>query len=97
MWDQQSSFGRMLDPIADKLLVASCLLMLAADGTISGLSLCGGFQTTAPAPAATPTMGRHPKPFTKAVIVNGLIKCENTLPVVLHANDRPAILLGFVV
>src|SRR6202790_2103010 len=39
MWDQQSSFGRMLDPIADKLLVASCLLMLAADGTISGLSL----------------------------------------------------------
>src|SRR5260370_26657954 len=39
MWDQQSSFGRMLDPIADKLLVASCLLMLAADGTINGLSL----------------------------------------------------------
>ncbi len=39
MWDQQSTFGRMLDPIADKLLVASCLLMLAADGTINGLSL----------------------------------------------------------
>ena len=29
----------MLDPIADKLLVSSCLLMLAADGTIEGLSL----------------------------------------------------------
>src|SRR6202048_3597052 len=29
----------MLDPIADKLLVASCLLMLAADGTINGLWL----------------------------------------------------------
>ncbi len=39
MWEQQSTFGRMLDPIADKLLVASCLLMLAADGTIYGLSL----------------------------------------------------------
>jgi cardiolipin synthase len=39
MWGQQSSFGRMLDPIADKLLVASCLLMLAADGTIRGWSL----------------------------------------------------------
>src|ERR1700682_1264916 len=39
MWDQQSTFGRMLDPIADKLLVASCLLMLAADGTINGPSL----------------------------------------------------------
>ncbi len=39
MWGQQSSFGRMLDPIADKLLVASCLLMLAADDTIRGWSL----------------------------------------------------------
>ena len=26
IWDQHSAFGRMLDPIADKLLVASCLL-----------------------------------------------------------------------
>ena len=39
MWQQQSSLGRMLDPIADKLLVASCLLMLAADDTIRGWSL----------------------------------------------------------
>src|SRR5882757_2700161 len=39
MWGQQSSLGRMLDPIADKLLVASCLLMLAADGTIRGWTL----------------------------------------------------------
>jgi cardiolipin synthase (CMP-forming) len=38
-WGQQSRFGRMLDPIADKLLVSSCLLMLAADGTIRGWSL----------------------------------------------------------
>jgi CDP-diacylglycerol--glycerol-3-phosphate 3-phosphatidyltransferase/cardiolipin synthase len=38
-WHQQSAIGRMLDPIADKLLVASCLLMLAADATIAGLSL----------------------------------------------------------
>src|SRR5580698_5108883 len=39
MWGQQSSLGRMLDPIADKLLVASCLLMLAAEETIHGWSL----------------------------------------------------------
>ncbi len=39
MWGQQSSLGRMLDPIADKLLVSSCLLMLAAEGTIRGWSL----------------------------------------------------------
>ncbi len=31
IWKMSSAFGRMLDPIADKLLVASCLLMLAAD------------------------------------------------------------------
>lgn len=38
-WGQQTSFGRMLDPIADKLLVSACLLMLAADGTIRGWSI----------------------------------------------------------
>jgi cardiolipin synthase (CMP-forming) len=38
-WDQQSLLGRMLDPIADKLLISSCLLMLAAEETIHGWSL----------------------------------------------------------
>jgi cardiolipin synthase len=38
-YGQMSTFGRMLDPIADKLLVSSCLLMLAADGTIRGWAL----------------------------------------------------------
>ena len=35
-WGQQSALGRMLDPIADKVLVAVILLVLAADRTISG-------------------------------------------------------------
>ncbi len=39
LWSQQSSLGRMLDPIADKLLVAATLLMLAADGTLAGYTL----------------------------------------------------------
>src|SRR6202167_1526989 len=39
IWGQQSSLGRMLDPIADKLLVSSCLLMLAAENTIHGWAL----------------------------------------------------------
>jgi cardiolipin synthase len=39
LWGQQSMLGRMLDPIADKLLVASCLLMLAAEESIRGWSL----------------------------------------------------------
>jgi CDP-diacylglycerol---glycerol-3-phosphate 3-phosphatidyltransferase len=39
IWGQTSSLGRMLDPIADKLLVASSLLMLAAEEIIHGWSL----------------------------------------------------------
>ena len=38
-WSQQSSLGRMLDPIADKLLVAATLLVLSADKVIAGWSL----------------------------------------------------------
>ncbi|WEK48609.1 MAG: CDP-diacylglycerol--glycerol-3-phosphate 3-phosphatidyltransferase [Candidatus Kaistia colombiensis] len=39
IWKQQSSLGRMLDPIADKLLVSACLLALVFERTIDGLSL----------------------------------------------------------
>jgi cardiolipin synthase len=39
IWGQQSSLGKMLDPIADKLLVSASLLMLAAGDTIHGWSL----------------------------------------------------------
>lgn len=39
VWKQTSTIGRMLDPIADKLLVSACLLLLAADGTIAGWTL----------------------------------------------------------
>ena len=38
-WGQQSALGRMLDPIADKVLVAVILLVLAADRTISGVHI----------------------------------------------------------
>ena len=38
-WHQYSAIGRMLDPIADKLLVAAVLLMLVADETIASFSL----------------------------------------------------------
>jgi cardiolipin synthase (CMP-forming) len=37
--EQQSSLGRMLDPIADKLLVSAVLLMLVADHTIASFSI----------------------------------------------------------
>ena len=35
-WQQQSALGRMLDPIADKVLVAVVLLVLGADGDLTG-------------------------------------------------------------
>ena len=38
-WHQYSAIGRMLDPIADKLLVAATLLMLVADETIASFSI----------------------------------------------------------
>lgn len=41
-WQQQSALGRMLDPVADKLIVSAALMMLAADGTIASVSLIAG-------------------------------------------------------
>jgi CDP-diacylglycerol--glycerol-3-phosphate 3-phosphatidyltransferase/cardiolipin synthase len=38
-WEQQSTLGRMLDPIADKLIVGTALLMLVHDNTITGWSI----------------------------------------------------------
>lgn len=39
IWAQQSSLGQMLDPIADKLLVAATLMVCVADQTISGWTI----------------------------------------------------------
>jgi cardiolipin synthase len=36
LWQQQSSLGRMLDPIADKVLVAVVLLVLSSEGILDG-------------------------------------------------------------
>lgn len=37
-WNQTTAFGRMLDSIADKMLVGVTLIMLCAEGTITGLN-----------------------------------------------------------
>jgi len=38
-WQQQSALGRMLDPIADKLLVSVSILILVEDGLLDGWSM----------------------------------------------------------
>jgi cardiolipin synthase len=37
--DAESEFGKMLDPIADKMMVSAALLMLAAQGIVAGVHL----------------------------------------------------------
>ena len=41
-WKQPSDFGRMLDPIADKILVAVALMLLVADNAFDGFKLYAG-------------------------------------------------------
>ncbi|MDR1551316.1 MAG: CDP-diacylglycerol--glycerol-3-phosphate 3-phosphatidyltransferase [Holosporaceae bacterium] len=38
-WKQGSAFGRFMDPVADKLLISTILLMLSGFGIISGVHL----------------------------------------------------------
>ncbi|GHU11466.1 CDP-diacylglycerol--glycerol-3-phosphate 3-phosphatidyltransferase [Alphaproteobacteria bacterium] len=40
-WKQVSAFGRFMDPVADKLLISTILLMLSGMGVINGLHLIG--------------------------------------------------------
>ncbi len=39
-WGMTSTFGKVMDPLADKLLVSSTLIMLAAVGRIEGWIVC---------------------------------------------------------
>ncbi len=41
-WNLQSALGRMLDPIADKLLVSVSILMLTNDHTLSSIHIWAG-------------------------------------------------------
>jgi len=47
LWQQQSALGRMLDPIADKVLVSVVLLVLATDGSLAGGHLWAAIIITA--------------------------------------------------
>lgn len=47
LWKQQSALGRMLDPIADKILVSVVLLALSANGILTGGAMWAAIIITA--------------------------------------------------
>jgi CDP-diacylglycerol--glycerol-3-phosphate 3-phosphatidyltransferase len=42
IWDQQTALGRIFDPIADKLLVGTALVLLVHNDTLGGWSVIAG-------------------------------------------------------
>src|ERR1700755_1243178 len=85
-----SEFGRMLDPIADKILVAVALLMLVAEGSISQFDLnlhmnLGGLLRLVPALII----------LTREILVSGLREflagAKVSLPVTAVAKFKTAI------
>lgn len=75
---QSSAFGRMLDPIADKLLVATALLVLVATGGIGGWSI-GAALAILLREIAVSGFREHLGPLGKTVPVTRLAKWKTAV------------------
>ena len=87
-WNQTSNFGAFLDPVADKLIVSTALVLLVADGRVSELVtiiIIGREITISALREWMATMGKR-----KSVAVNMIGKLKTTaqlvaIPMLLNA------------
>lgn len=89
-WNQTSNFGAFLDPVADKLIVSTALVLLVADGRVSVLVtiiIIGREITISALREWMATMGKR-----KSVAVNMIGKFKTAaqlaaIPMLLHAGQ----------
>jgi cardiolipin synthase len=79
--NQGSAFGRMLDPIADKLLVLAALMLLVATGAIAGWSLAAALIILL-REIAVSGFREHLGPLGVVVPVSKLAKWKTTLQLI---------------
>ena len=87
-WNQTSNFGAFLDPVADKLIVSTALVLLVADGRVSEIVtiiIIGREITISALREWMATMGKR-----KSVAVNMIGKFKTAaqlgaIPMLLHA------------
>jgi cardiolipin synthase len=79
--NQGSAFGRMLDPIADKLLVLAALMLLVATGVIAGWSMAAALIILL-REIAVSGFREHLGPLGVVVPVSQLAKWKTTLQLV---------------
>jgi cardiolipin synthase len=79
--NQGSAFGRMLDPIADKLLVLAALMLLVAQGAIAGWSIAAALIILL-REIAVSGFREHLGPLGIVVPVSKLAKWKTTLQLI---------------
>ncbi len=79
--DQGSAFGRMLDPIADKLLVVAALMLLVATGGVTGWSIAAALAILL-REIAVSGFREHLGPLGVTVPVTQLAKWKTTIQLV---------------
>jgi phosphatidylglycerophosphate synthase len=90
-WNQTSAFGRFLDPIADKLMVAAVLVALPA-ARLWNPALCPGISSISDTELDCVLALPHPSTWasvailTRELLVSGLRECLGPLNVVVHVS-----------
>ena len=78
---QESALGRMLDPIADKLLIATAIILLVATGEITGWSIAAALLILL-REIAVSGFREHLGPLGVVVPVSALAKWKTTVQLI---------------